>query len=112
MRLLRQIAVCGVVAMGTALAHAETGAEAWLRYAPLPDAERAKYASLPASVFVLGDSPLLRSAQQEMIGGIKGWLGKPWGKPAARHKKGCFVWGRPGVSPPTARNLNSPTTSA
>ncbi|HKF21078.1 MAG TPA: alpha-glucuronidase family glycosyl hydrolase, partial [Candidatus Angelobacter sp.] len=57
------------------LLHAETGAEAWLRYAPLPEADRVKYASLPANVVVLSDSPLLRSAQQEMVRGVRGMLG-------------------------------------
>src|SRR5215472_2749420 len=92
MRLLRQMAVCGVVAMGAALAHAETGAEAWLRYAPLPDAERVKYASLPASVVVLGDSPLLRTAQQEMIRGVKGMLGRTL-REAGQVQEGSVVLG-------------------
>jgi alpha-glucuronidase len=56
--------------------HAETGAEAWLRYAPLNETEAAKYSSLPASVVVLGDSLLLHSAQQEVIRGTRGMLGR------------------------------------
>ena len=58
------------------LLHAETGQEAWLRYAPLKDAARSKYASLPASVVVLGDSPVLNKAQEELIRGIRGMLGR------------------------------------
>ena len=40
---------------------AETGYEAWLRYAPITDpAIRQRYESLPAVVVVNGDSPILR----------------------------------------------------
>jgi alpha-glucuronidase len=56
--------------------HADPEQEAWLRYARLDDAVRAKYESLPANLVVLGDSPVLGSAQSEMIRGIKGMTGK------------------------------------
>jgi alpha-glucuronidase len=55
---------------------AETGAEAWLRYAPLRERDAVKYSSLPARVVVLGKSLVLRSAQQEMIRGVRGMLGR------------------------------------
>src|SRR6516164_3453923 len=55
---------------------AETGAEAWLRYAPMGKSDAAKYDSLPASVVILGDSPLLHTAQKEMIRGTRGMLGR------------------------------------
>jgi alpha-glucuronidase len=55
-------------------AFAETGHEAWLRYAPLKESARAKYESLPASVVVLGDSVILNTARQEMIRGVRGML--------------------------------------
>ena len=55
---------------------AETGQEAWLRYAPLKETARAKYTSLPASVVVLGNSPILDNAQKEIIRGIRSMLGK------------------------------------
>ncbi len=51
--------------------HAETGANGWLRYAPL-----ATPPDLPAVVSVSGDSPLLRSAQQELIRGIRAMTGR------------------------------------
>ena len=38
------------------LLRAETGREGWLRYAPVPAADRIQYASLPAAVVGLGDS--------------------------------------------------------
>jgi len=44
---------------------AETGREAWLRYTPLDDTAQAKYTTLPASAIALGDSTVVRTAQQE-----------------------------------------------
>jgi alpha-glucuronidase len=58
------------------LLHAETGREAWLRYEPLTQTARVQYASLPAGVTVLGDSPVLKSAREEMIRGVRGMLGR------------------------------------
>jgi alpha-glucuronidase len=58
------------------LLHAETGREAWLRYARLTDTEKTKYVSLPASVVVAGDSEILKTAQQELFRGIRAMLGR------------------------------------
>jgi len=55
---------------------AETGQDAWLRYAPLKNSVRAKYASLPAAVGVIGNSAVLNSARAEMIRGVRGMLGR------------------------------------
>jgi alpha-glucuronidase len=55
---------------------ADTGYEAWLRYASLGSEERAKYDSLPASVVVLRDSLLLDTAQSELVRGVRGQLGR------------------------------------
>jgi alpha-glucuronidase len=57
--------------------HAETGRDAWLRYAPLEaDVSRQYRESLPAVVVSLGDSAVLRNAKQELIRGIRGMLGR------------------------------------
>lgn len=56
--------------------HAENGYDAWLRYAPLDEASRAKYQSLPASVAVMGDSAVLEAAKSELIRGFSGMLGR------------------------------------
>ena len=57
--------------------HAETGRDAWLRYAPLEaDVSRQYRESLPAVVVSLGDSAVLRNANQELIRGIRGMLGR------------------------------------
>ena len=54
---------------------AETGAEAWLRYAALNPQSTKKYQRLPATTVLLGDSVILNTAQQELILGVKGMLG-------------------------------------
>jgi alpha-glucuronidase len=61
---------------GAAVVHAETGTDAWLRYARL-DADTAKrYTSLPSSAIVLGDTGALTTAQEELVRGLSGMLGK------------------------------------
>ncbi len=73
------IAILGIlllVGCGLETAHAGAGGDAWLRYAPLESVVRARYASLPSTVVVLGDSPVLRSAQGEMIRGITAMTGR------------------------------------
>jgi alpha-glucuronidase len=57
--------------------HAETGADAWLRHAPLDDAAARQYrASLPAVVVTYTTSPVAQSAQSELLRGIHGMLGR------------------------------------
>jgi alpha-glucuronidase len=56
---------------------AETGYDAWLRYPPVDDSTvRYLYDGLPATVVKLDDSPTLDSAQQEIIRGVRGMLGR------------------------------------
>src|SRR5438046_92805 len=67
---------CLLVLMAT-LAQAETGYNAWLRYAPLaPEALSRERASLPAVIFVSGDSPLGTAARDEIVRGVRGMLGR------------------------------------
>ena len=74
-----RVKILGVVfasLLFAAHAGAETGAAAWLRYAPL-DREAAKnYSGLPAAVVVVGDSQILTSAQSELVHGLRGMLGR------------------------------------
>src|SRR5512140_3115476 len=51
--------------------HAETGYNGWLRYEPL-----ASPPALPAVVSIAGDSVVLRTAQQELIRGVRGMTGR------------------------------------
>ena len=49
---------------------AETGHDAWLRYAPVKDI------ALPAVVVMQGNSPVLTTAREELIRGVRGMLGR------------------------------------
>lgn len=60
----------------SSIASAETGADAWLRYAPLNPKGMQNAQTLPAVTAVLGNSVVLSTAQQELVRGIKGMTGK------------------------------------
>jgi len=69
--------ICWMALLSCLSLHAETGANAWLRYAPLSDnAIRQSSANMPAVVLAYGNSPVAASAQQELIRGIRGMLGR------------------------------------
>jgi alpha-glucuronidase len=56
---------------------AETGYNAWLRYAPLDEAATRKYREvLPAAIATLSGAAPVQSAQQELITGIRRMLGR------------------------------------
>ena len=56
---------------------AETGYNAWLRYAALDqDAQRTYREGLPGVITALGDSAMQENARQELIRGIRGFLGR------------------------------------
>jgi alpha-glucuronidase len=55
---------------------AESGAEAWLRYAPLDRRQVQKFSSLPSTIVVLGDSVVISAAQNELRRGLHGMLGR------------------------------------
>ena len=57
--------------------HAESGADAWLRHAPLDEASARQYcSSLPAAVATYTATPVAQSAQRELLRGIRGMLGR------------------------------------
>jgi alpha-glucuronidase len=58
------------------LVMAESGAEAWLRYAPLTREQAERYSSVPSTVIVLGDSAVAAASRDEWIRGIHGMLGR------------------------------------
>jgi alpha-glucuronidase len=73
---LRRKFITAVLVAVAPVVAAETGEEAWLRYAA-PDAKTAKnYEHLPSRAGVLGDSPVLKSAQAELARGISRMLGR------------------------------------
>ena len=68
--------------------HAETGYNAWLRYAPLDHPP-----ALPAVVVVQGDSPVLISARDELIRGVRGMTGRTLRIDAAMPNEPAIVIG-------------------
>ncbi|HXT25475.1 MAG TPA: alpha-glucuronidase family glycosyl hydrolase [Candidatus Eisenbacteria bacterium] len=63
------------VPLASLSAKAETGREGWLRYKAKSAAEKQPYISLPKDIVVVGDSPVLISARQELIRGLTSMLG-------------------------------------
>jgi alpha-glucuronidase len=58
-------------------AHAETGAEAWLRYARITDPSILhRYDTLPSRIVTLGDTPIDRAAATELQRGLGSMLGR------------------------------------
>ena len=89
-------------------AAAETGAEAWLRYAPLDPKAANNYERLPGQVLVLGNSSVLRSAQQELVQGVAQMLGRSLTLGTGSPTADAIVLGKladvhalaPGLNPP------------
>jgi alpha-glucuronidase len=71
----------------------ESGAEAWLRYAPLKPAIAARYSHLPATVVILDDSALLKSARTELLRGMRRMLGRTLGVTTSFPEKEAIVLG-------------------
>lgn len=72
---------------------AETGAEGWLRYAPLDQRDAKKYQDLPASVVTIGDSAILQAARQELTLGLRGMLGRDMQMGGHLQEQSAFVLG-------------------
>ena len=74
--------------------HAESGADAWLRYAPLDEVSARPYlATLPAAVAGDTTTPVARSAQGELRRGIRGMLGLTLRVQSALPKESAIVLG-------------------
>jgi len=80
-------------------ARAETGREAWLRYAPLSAAAKQKYEYIPKVIVVLDRSPLASSAGQELVRGLSTMLGRPFSVDSK-------IFGLPGFVIGTSRSWN------
>jgi alpha-glucuronidase len=69
---------CGAISAPSVQAEAgsETADEAWLRYAPL-DAQAAKaFQTLPTRIALFGSSAVLKTAEEELMRGMAGMLGR------------------------------------
>jgi alpha-glucuronidase len=75
----RLIPVFGIAAFllgaGAVSLQAETGQEAWLRYARLDPKASAKYSAVPRLILRVGNSAVLESAEKELTRGLRGMLG-------------------------------------
>jgi alpha-glucuronidase len=74
--LLLTLMVALVLALLPPPAAAETGAEAWLRYAPLSPEAAKKYDRLPEHIAQVGRSPVLANAREELVRGLTQILGR------------------------------------
>jgi alpha-glucuronidase len=74
---IRWAILAALVCVLPQFAEADKGADAWLRYAPLDPRTARIYQSVPNKIVAYGDSPVLRSAQQELVHGLQQMLGRP-----------------------------------
>jgi len=75
MRFTRHLSLLLLSALAS-FAHAETGAEGWLRYTRITDT--ARYASLPNKIVVPGNTPTDNAAATELQRGLSSMLGRPF----------------------------------
>ncbi|MGD0125596.1 MAG: alpha-glucuronidase family glycosyl hydrolase [Terriglobia bacterium] len=85
------LVICVLVAPCHLLA--ETGYAAWLRYAPIDAAFRKHYDALPATAVALGDSIVIKTAQEELVRGVRGMLGRTLQAEASLPPEGAIVLG-------------------
>lgn len=72
--------------------HAETGADAWLRYAPLePVALAQARAATPATVVIFETGGLESTAQAELVRGVRGMLGRTLRQAASLPRENAIV---------------------
>src|SRR5256885_8603521 len=77
MNLFRSIVIVAAVILASVSSlPAETGANGWLRYAPLSRGIAARYDDLPEVVISVGNSEVLNSAKRELVRGIGSMVGK------------------------------------
>jgi alpha-glucuronidase len=75
--MLRKLLLLSGLLAAACSVHAETGQDAWLRYAPLESDALHQYRdAVPPVLTVGGSSPILDNAKQELIRGIRGMLGR------------------------------------
>jgi len=84
---------CSLLTAAWTTATAETGAEAWLRYAPLAPNEVIEYKAIPEIAVASGESAILESAKTELVRGVRGMLGKTLRLTASMPSESAFVIG-------------------
>ena len=81
--------------------HAETGRDAWLRYAPQP------VENLPAVLATTSDSPLITSARDELVRGIRSMTGKTLRLESGVPKENAIILNITTDMPPDAYSLKT-----
>src|SRR5260221_11992359 len=81
----KKVFIIGFVIVGGV--QAETGYDAWLRYAPVVSS------ATPAVIVTFGDSKLVDSARQELIRGVRGMLGRTLRAETGLPKENAIVLG-------------------
>ena len=76
MRLTRHLGLVFLAVASAWNAQAETGAEAWLRHAPIVNT--ALYKNLPNKIVVIGNTPTDQTAANELQRGLTAMLGRPF----------------------------------
>src|SRR5579859_564650 len=77
--------------------YAEDGSSAWLRYAALDQTTARSYRqSLPGVVTAIGNAAPVESAQQELMRGIRGMLGRRLRTEGRVPRESAFVLGTMG----------------
>jgi alpha-glucuronidase len=108
MRLFQRWAL--LLFLGVICLRAETGYDAWLRYAFIDDPNvRQIYAHLPATIVALDPTPVIETAVQEANRGMRGMLGRTLRVQTDLPKESCILLGTveavkravPGISLPS-----------
>jgi len=86
-------ALVGATAMPSSIT-AETGAAAWLRYSTLTPRAAKNYERLPPQIVRLGDSLVLKTAQQELLQGVAQMLGRTLRLQTATSPENAIVLGK------------------
>ena len=86
-------ALVGATVMPSSIT-AETGAAAWLRYSTLAPQAAKNYERLPPQIVRLGDSLVLKTAQQELLQGVAQMLGRTLRLQTATSPENAIVLGK------------------
>jgi alpha-glucuronidase len=90
----RTVEAALLLIVGCDLLRAETGYDAWLRYAPLDEQSARSYRqTLPEVVSILSDSELEASGRAELIRGIRGMIGRTLRAEKGESKESAIVLG-------------------
>src|SRR5271156_5762322 len=99
-----------LLAIATCL-HAETGAEGWLRYAPLPRQAAQQYKNIPHRIVTTGSSAVAHSAANELARGLHSMLGENPQISSAFPGEDSFILGTPAEIQHLVPTWKSPSPS-